>query len=66
MNCDGGLFSKDEYVWLMVRDQSFITTPAYVALKTGLAEKYDLDLEIFIENDFKNGLNCDYDILDRL
>ena len=66
MNCEKGIFKKSEYAWLMVRDQSFITTPQYVALKQALAEKYDLDLDIFVENDFKNGINCDYDFLDQL
>jgi len=52
------------YAWIMVRDQSFPTTQAYRNLRAELAERWDLSTEDFIENDFDNGLDCDYDYLE--
>ena len=37
---------------------------AYRNLRAELAERWDLSTEDFIENDFDNGLDCDYDYLE--
>merc|ERR1711962_259141 len=59
------LFSGDgDNYWVMVRDQAFLTTQAYRNLRTELAERWDLSTEDFIENDFDNGLDCNYDFLE--
>ena len=48
----------------MVRKQSYTSTTKYEKLRERLAQTYDLQTEDFIENDFKNGLDCDYDFLE--
>jgi len=64
MHCDKKLMYANVYAWIMVRDQSFPTTQAYRNLRAELAERWDLSTEDFIENDFDNGLDCDYDYLE--
>ena len=48
----------------MARDQNLISTSGYQNLKSNLADRFNLDLDDFIENDLDNGLNCQYDFLE--
>ena len=64
MNCDQNIMSATVYAWIMVRKQSYTSTTKYEKLRNRLAETYDLLVEDFIENDYENGLDCDYDFLE--
>ena len=61
LNCEQGFLTTSTYAYILTRDQQFSQTNNYKQLRDNLADKWGLDMSMWIENDVINGVNCDYD-----
>ena len=64
MYCSNRYLYKNVFAWIMIRDQNFMTTLEYSDIRNRLGGDFNLELDELIENDFTNGLDCDYDYLE--
>ena len=59
-NCEESFFKSSTYAYILIRDLEWTQTADYRNFRDQIAEKYNLDLSIWIENEVKNGIDCDY------